>query len=168
MLKRTFFYLFVSCLFVGAFAQEFQVPENVVLIKKEDYAPYEDDFVQGVDWLLATPANEQHEKRGSVSAFLLQWLSGSPNVEVSVDMKVLTFMESSPDLLMVYLGSWGKYALETKDYNNQLKGTQAGLEGLITYYQKNRDVLDKDKNIEKYIKLQSKGKLESHLKEILP
>ena len=166
-MKRTFFLLLFSLFITGLFAQEFEVPENVVLKNKEDYAQYEDEFIHGFNWLIATPADQEIVKQKQVNAFLLMWLTGSPNVSVEIREDVLTFMESSPDLLMVFLGGWGKYALESKDYDNMVAGNLAGLNAVMDYYEKNLDVIGKDKNIEKYLKLKAKGKLEDHVKELL-
>ncbi len=148
------------------FGQEFQVPQNYTLVKVEDYAPYEQDVLNGIKWLSGTPVNKETDKRKEVNAFLMKWMMGSPNVKLEVRQDVVTFI-SSPDLLMGFLCGWTKYSLETKNYTDKLKGNLAGIENAIDIYQKNKSILPKDKNIEKYIKLQSKGKLEEEIAKIL-
>lgn len=145
------------------FAQTFEVPKNYVLEAKEDYAQYEDDVINGVNWLLNTPLTEETTKRQEVSAFLMKWMMGSPNVSIGVSEDIVTFI-GSPDCLMAFLGGWAKYSLETKDYKNNLKGNLAGIENVILFYQKNKAILGKNKAIEKYIKLKEKNKLEDFIK----
>lgn len=147
------------------FGQGFQAPQNYSLEKAEDYAPYEQDVLDGINWLSETPVNKEADKRKEVCAFLMKWMMGSPHVKIEVG-EAVTFL-GSPDLLIGFLCGWTKYALETKNCADKLKGNLAGIEHAINMYQKNKDVLPKDKNIEKYIKLQSKGKLEEEIAKIL-
>lgn len=155
-------------LFLGSwlFGQEFQVPVNYQLVKIEDYAPYEQDVVNCINWLSETPVDQNVEKRKEANAFLMKWIIGSPNVKIEIRQDVVTFM-SSPDLLMAFLGGWTKYSLETKNFSDKLKGNMAGIENAIDVYNKNKKAIGKDKNIEKYVKLQSKGKLEEEIAKIL-
>ncbi len=146
-------------------AQQFEVPENYVLIKVEDYAPYEKDVIACVNWLQETPVNESGSIRVEVNTFLMKWLSGSPNVHVEIKPEVVTFMGTNPDLLMIFIGSWAKYSLETKEYDDKYGGSLAGIEAVIAYYKTNRKILKKDRNVEKYVKMKDKGKLEKYLKK---
>ena len=163
--------LVVSALFafwgILLFAQEFQVPTNYSLVKVEDYAPYEQDIVNCVKWLADIPIDQNTEKRKEANAFLLKWITGSPNVKIELRQDVAPFMISNFEMMMAFLGGWTKYSLETRDFSNPLKGNIAGIENVIYVYKKNKKVIGKDKDIEKYIKLQSKGQLEKEIAKIL-
>ena len=93
----------------------------------------------------------------------MKWMSGSPTVTIEVSQKIVTFLDC-PECLMAFLGGWTKYSLETGDNKNKVKGHLAGIEGVIQFYNLNKATLGKNKAIEKYIKLQEKGKLEEHIK----
>ena len=134
-----------------------QIPENWKLEKAEDYAMYEDDVINCIDWLADTPLNEQAAKRKEINAFLLQWITGSPYVHIEIRTEIVTFMESSPDLLILYLAGWTRYALTTKNHEDKLGGVMAGLEAVIDFYSENP--MEKNKHVEKYIKMKKKGKL---------
>ena len=164
MKKLTFTVLF-AVLTLGLIAQDFVVPQNYKFDKAEDYALYEQDVINCVDWLLKTPLNKESEKRKDASAFLLKWITGSPYVHLEIKQEILTFMSSSPDLLMVFLGGWTKYSLETKDYDDKVAGNLAGINSVIEFYSKNKEYMKKDKNVEKYIKMKEKGKLEDFIKK---
>jgi hypothetical protein len=150
---------------LGLFSQEFNIPKDYQLVNVEDYAPYEQDVVNCIDWLVKTPLNEQSDKRNEANTFLLKWLSGSPNVHIESKQEIVSFMSSSPDLLMIIMGGWAKYSLESKDFDNKVNGSIAGIEAVIEFYKANREFLSKDKNVEKYIKMKNKGKLEEYIEK---
>ena len=139
-----------------------KVPENYNFEKAEDYALHEQDVIHAVNWLTDTPIDRDLEKRNEVNAFLMKWMMGSPTVEIEIREDIVTFV-SSPDLLMAFLGGWTKFSLETRAFDDPVKANMAGIENAITLYQKNRKIIGKNKEIEKYIKLQSNGKLEREI-----
>ena len=61
------------------------------------------------------------------------------------------------------MSGWTKYALTTKNYN-KLDANLAGTESVINFYSKNKTLLGKNKDIEKFIKLKGKGKIKSYIK----
>lgn len=141
------------------FSQDWEVPKNYQLVKVEDYEPYEKDILECINWITGTPMGEQENKSKEANAFLLKWLMGSPYLHIEIKAEIVTFMNTSPDLLMIYLGGWAKHSLETRDFGNKVEGSLAGIHLVIDYYKKNKSVLKKDKNVEKYIKMKEKGKL---------
>lgn len=159
-MRKLLLFLCCSVLTVTLFAQEFEVPKNYSFTKTEDYTKYEGDIVKCIDWMLNTPVNTQNDKRTEANTFVMKWLTGSPTVSVEVKTEIVTFMDQNPELLMIFLGGWTKYALESKDYKNKIKGNLKGIESVIDFYSKNKANLKKDKNIEKYIKMKEKGTLE--------
>jgi hypothetical protein len=156
--------LFALCTITfGIYSQNFEVPKNPKLEKPEDYAAYEQVVVNCVNWLMNTPINEQTEKRRESNAFLLMWLTGSPNVNIEINQQIVTFMASSPELLMIFMGGWAKQALETKEPKNKIAGNLAGLEAVIEFYTKNKAKMGKDKNVEKFIKMKEDRTLREYI-----
>ncbi|HMC01805.1 MAG TPA: hypothetical protein VKN14_12285 [Flavobacteriaceae bacterium] len=144
-------------------AQNFDVPKDYSFEKAEDYSKQRNNIVKAVTWLENTPIGQETEKRKEVSAYLMQWLTGTPDVTISLNTEVITFMDCA-DCLMVFMGSWAKYAITNKDYKNELKASIAGIESVIKLYENNKSVIKKNKAIEKYIRLKDKGKLENDIK----
>ena len=93
----------------------------------------------------------------------MEWITGSPTVSIEIKEEIVSFLGINPDLLMIFMGGWTKYSLETKDFNNKIKGNQMGIEAVIDFYLKNKENLKKDKNVEKYIKLREEGKLNEYI-----
>lgn len=158
----TILLLFITSLLT---AQNFEVPENVVLENASDYADYEDDVIQAVDWLMDTQLAEKTEKRKEVTLFFMLWITGAPDVTIEINTETADFGDCS-ECLMIFMGEWTKYVLKTGD-NDLIKGNLTGLEGVITFYQKNEQTIGKNKYIKKLIKLQKKGKLEEHIESVL-
>jgi hypothetical protein len=162
-MKKLIGILMFTILTSSLIAQEFEVPNNYVFTTKDDFAKYEGDILKGIDWLLKTPINIQPEKRKDVNAFVMAWLTGSPTVSVEIKPEIVSFMKPNADLLMIFMCGWTKYSLETREYNNKIMGNQKGVEAVIEFYLKNKEHLKKDNNVEKYIKLKEKGKLEEYI-----
>jgi hypothetical protein len=140
-------------------AQDIDIPQNPSLRTNEDYVAQEPIVRVAIDWLMKTPPGDQVEKRKDVEAFLLNWMRGTKAISMGIDSKILTFMDSSPDLLMIFMAGWAKYALETKEGDNQVTGNIHGLEAVIDYYTKFKQSAAKDKRVEKYVKMKADGTL---------
>jgi hypothetical protein len=158
MMKYTLLLLVITV--IHCEAQEFEVPVNYAFKKPADFAAYEADIVKCYDWLMKTPSDAELEKRQDAGAFLMGWLSGNPNLAIEINPRIVNFMDPNPDLLLIFAGGWSKYAITSKE-NDKVKGNLAGLEGVMQYYQKNRNRLERDKHVEKYIKMRDAGELES-------
>jgi len=164
-MKKIAFSIILCVISLSLFSQDFNIPKDYKLVKVEDYALYENDIISCVDWLMNTPLDENLNKRKEANAFLIKWLSGSPNVHIEIKQEIVTFMSTSPDLLMIFMGGWAKYSIKTKDYNNNVEGSMAGIESVIAFYTKNKKLLKKDRKIEKYIKRQKKGTLKKYIEK---
>jgi hypothetical protein len=165
-MKRLLIALLLGVFAFGASAQEFQVPKDYVLKKKEDYAKYEQDIVKCVDWLMSTPADKQKNKRKRANAFLMKWANGSPKLSVEIHAEILTFSKDI-DLFMLFIGGWAKYAIENNDYEDSFAGNMAGLNAVMDYYQKNKEITGKNRKVEKFIKMKEKGELEAYVKGVI-
>lgn len=158
IIKTTLLLLFFCCF--KAAAQTYEVPENYVLKAKDDYGKYEQDVIKTADWLLQTPLAEQAGKRRAANKFIMDWVSGSPNVNVTVGKKLMDLTDKNPDFLFIYFGLSAKYSLEHKDAPDANKADLEVLTAMISKY--NTDPAKvKDSDIEKLIKLQQQGKLEN-------
>jgi len=129
-----------------------------------DYELYEDDVIKAVNWLIETPLGEESEARKEINAFLIQWITGTPKVTIEISQDIVTYLDCG-ECLTIFMGGWAKYALESKDYDNKIKGNLAGTESVIAFYTKNKKALGKNKEIEKFVKLQKSNKLEAYIKD---
>jgi hypothetical protein len=141
--------------FAFAQAQEFEVPENVWLEAASDYPKYEEAVLAGIQWLEDTPVLEQVEKRQKTSAFLMSYMSGTPNFSINIFPFQMKIVESSPHLLMAFLGGWTRFALENPaEKDNALLTNKAAFQSLMNVYEINKNKgIKKEKKIEKLLKL---------------
>jgi hypothetical protein len=150
----------------GIYAQVFEVPKNVKMKKAKDYEKYEADIIKAVNWLESTPLDKYKNKRKDVNKFLIQWLSGAPNVTIELSTFQLDYTDKNPELLIIFMGAWAKDALENPDSEDKaLAGNLAGFKSILKFYKANIDKgLKKNKKIEKLLKL-SDSELEAWVKE---
>ncbi|KAB1064884.1 hypothetical protein [Salibacter halophilus] len=158
-MKSLLLTLLTTCFISISFAQSFEVPENYKLEKGEDYERYEDEIIDCIDWLMSTPPNEETEKRDRASKFYLEWIAGTPDVTIELNLDVAPFAEKSPELLVIYMGGWTKKALNSDEPVSIVDGSEAGLLAVIEYYQKNENIIDKNRKVKKLIRLKKKDKL---------
>ncbi|MFV0537212.1 MAG: hypothetical protein ACK5M3_07550 [Dysgonomonas sp.] len=147
------------------YGQEYMVPKNVKFENKEDYATYEPQVKEIIDWLLATSLGKEPNKRTEANAFLMMWLTGTPNVTINVNTDLLPFVNKSPELLMPFIAGCVRYSLENDYSKDDIQINKAGIETIVAFYRNNRGYLKKDDSIEKYEKLIEKGKLEEDIKK---
>ena len=138
--------------------------EEFRLETAEDYAKYEQLVINGHNWLLNTPVEQEVAKRKEINGFLVQWISGSPSVSVEITESIVTYL-GCPDCLMMFMSGWTAKALESGDFDNKFEGNLAGTESVIAFYKSNKKVLGKNKAIEKLAKLKEKGKLKDFIRE---
>ena len=161
MKRKTFELLFIF-IPLCCFTQSFEVPKDYDFQTKADYAKYEDSVIECVNWLLATPINQESSKRKEAHSFLMKWLTGAPNVTITIKQDLVTFLDS-PDLMMIFMGGWAKCVLEGQAVINDIKGNIAGINAVIELHQRNKKAIGKNKGVEKYIKLKEKGQLEQYI-----
>lgn len=154
--------LTLTLLSFGAFSQTFEIPKDYKLENAKDFDAYENDIVKCVNWLMNTPINDQVDKRKDANAFLLKWISGSPKVHIELKQEIVTFTDS-PDLLMIFMGTWTTYCIKSRDFNNRINGTMTGIESVIDFYTRNKGQISKNRGVEKYIKIKEKGTLKEYI-----
>ncbi len=62
------------------------------------------------------------------------------------------------------MAGWTKYSLESGDAD-KAAGNLAGVHMALDYYTANKATINKDKNVEKFLKMRSKNTLEKYIKE---
>jgi hypothetical protein len=157
--------LCLICASPSVFAQEFTVPSLDGMKTEADYAKYEQDVIACANWLENTPLNKDREKRVSANAFIMKWISGTPNVSVGLDANVISTLADKNELLLVlFISGWARYSLQNNYSKDNQKGYFEGLKSLINVYKKGIDIR-KDKDVEKFVELEEKGELEKWVSE---
>ncbi len=154
-----FLFSFFICS-VSVYAQTFDVPKDFDAKNVKDFRKYNKDVVNCVNWLENTPVDQDKLKRKDAATFLIEWISGSPDVSITISDKTVTFVES-PDLLLCYMGGWTKYVIESGNYADSVKGNLAGIKSVIKVYKANKS-MKRDKEVDKLVALDARGELEKY------
>ncbi|WP_343748458.1 hypothetical protein [Fluviicola sp.] len=161
LIKMTLISLFAS-LAISASAQQAKLlskPSET----KEDYKANEPNVIATVDWIENTPINENEELHKLQYGLLIQWISGSPTVTLSLQGYVGEYSKKNSELLIVFMGGWTRYALQNEYTTDALQCNLAGVQSMIKVYKTGK--LKKDKKMDELVKLEADGKLEAWLKD---
>jgi len=146
--------------------QDYSVPVNYELKAREDYSRYEKNIIDAANWLMAIPLNEQKDKRKEVSSFVVQWVNGSPTVNVEINPIILDFEKKNQGMLVLYMAASAKYVLQNNYSNDMRAKHRAALRDLIKVYKDGKGI-QRDKKMEKLIKKDEKGQIDEWLEENL-
>lgn len=135
--------------------------KTLKLEKPEDYKATEPQVLAAFDWLLATPLNSEPQKRKELSAFLIQWITGSPTVSIEVKEQVVPYVDQ-PESFMIYLGGYTKYVLQFKD--DKAEANHYATLRVLEFYEANRSAIGKHKELEKLLKMKNDNKLKGYIK----
>jgi hypothetical protein len=161
-MKKFYFLTIISFLVfcTNTIAQTYEVPQNYILKAKEDYANYEADVINTIDWLQQTSWDDNPDKRKDANTFFVAWITGSPTVSIAVGKPLVDLCGKNKELLITFMGGFTKYSLQHKDAANKNEANIAGLRALINKYAAEKNHV-KDKAVEKLIQLDKDGKLEA-------
>lgn len=140
-------------------AQSSPVPTGYVLKEKADYARYSMEVISTTDWLQQTPWQEQPELHQQAQNFLIDWLSGSPDVLVIISPTVKKLYQKNKELLITYLSAYAKYALQHKSNFSKYDADAAAVQAIIAKYQNQPDHI-KDHYLDKLVTIQEQGQLD--------
>ena len=142
-----------------------QAPEKLPGTK-EEFVSSEKDFISAVKWLETTAIGKDMDARVKTNAWVLAWLTNSPTVTIEVRSSILKIFDKNPQLMLVFMGGYGRYCLENNYSKDDFKCNLAGIKAAISCYNLGGDV-KKDKNLTKVIEKDGEGKLEEWLQDAM-
>jgi hypothetical protein len=161
---KTSMLLFILLGFINLKAQTFEVPKKYEFKSADDYSRYEKDIIEAAKWLKATPFDQEVDKRKEVSAFVVQWINGSPTVNVEITPSIIDFENRNTGMLLLYMASSAKYVLENNYSKNMRAKHKAALEDMIWAY-KSGFGIKKDRNMERLISFYDENRLEEWIEK---
>lgn len=121
--------------------------------------PYNHNITECIHWLENVSPNIFKEEQAKAKQFLTEWATLSNDVQIVMDEKIVTFINSSPDMLIYYIGGWTKKSLITNGKLFKSDYAYAGLQSVINYYKRYNKLVNYDANIEKLTQLENAGGL---------
>ncbi len=129
----------------------------------EGFKNYHITVIECANWLENTPLDEEAEKREKAVKFLNDWLDGSPQVNITLNDKIMIFSEKNPILTEAFKGGWARLVIKDPERTNDPLGCNlAGIISAMNVYQlRGRK---KDKEMENLLKLMKKNELSGWVK----
>jgi hypothetical protein len=157
--------LFIFILIATAnrlFAQDLPPLDQYKFDKDADYKRADSVILQTANFLLSTPIDQNIPNRQKAGHFVMQWMEGTPEYTFSLDQNAIKYLSDNVDLMLLYMTSMAKYALEAQSNDPKIT-TLNGVKILLTYVQQPANNVKKDKNLKRLVEANDKGDLEEVL-----
>ncbi|MEC4047940.1 hypothetical protein OX284_000740 [Flavobacterium sp. SUN046] len=142
----------------------FEAPENPVLKTKQDFLKFEPQIIQAAKWLEETDLDKEPEKRKKVSAFVVQYVSDCPTMNLVINEPLVKIYDKNSPLLTVFIANYAKNFIENKTTATKLTATKAGILSMMTVYNKKINIV-KSKEMDKLINLAEMDLLDDYIKD---
>ncbi|PJJ59027.1 hypothetical protein [Hymenobacter chitinivorans] len=146
----------------AAVAQTYSVPTDYSFQAPADYARYDNQVIETVKWLEATPLGKEAAQRQAANRFLIQWMTGTPAVSVQLQDYVGKLVGKEPDMLMMFMAGWSRYQLQHPEEKDAVVLNTEGLKTVLKAYQTGG--YKRNKQLESLVALNEKGTLAEWVK----
>lgn len=143
------------------------LPEESSKSLSAAYRELESAVLKDISWLDNTPLDKNTDTRNEKSRFVLMWMSGSPDVSIRLDDRLVTFQGAEPAVLMAYMMGWTRYSLENNYSNDPIDATVSGITNAVNFYDKNKKLLRKNKELDKYKEMMNNRTLIRYVADIV-
>jgi hypothetical protein len=158
--------LLAPLVFRGQSAKCPKLPDTYKWESGKEYKRDEDLVLRTLQWLTVTPLNSEIQLRGKANLFVMEWICGSPRIEISIDSDHLPFYIDYPDLLFPYIHGVARCKLAKKTECNELQAMISGFECVAYMIQTDED-LKKVKKLQPIVKAYKKNKLEPYVESLM-
>jgi len=168
MRRSSFIFIILLFPFVHGYAQNVgcpPLPEKYEWKTAREYKRDEDLVLRTLQWLNATPMNEQLVTRSNANLFVMKWICGSPSLKLVIETGSLPFYEEFPDLLFPYIHGVAQCRLTKNNSCDELKATVNGFT-TVAFMILNDDRLKKNKSLQTLVKASKKGKMELYVQSL--
>ncbi len=142
---------------------------------ESDFRKDEPKVIENIVWLEANPIASATNNTKDITAYVVNWLSNCPYVTVLYDEVFLEGLANnkkykfSEKFRVTYLFGKSYYLLLNPGDPNEAKACARGIEGMVKVYRelKKVDPDAKHSMLEKYSRLEKKGKIEAYATNLL-
>jgi len=152
-------FAFVVC---NVFAQSLPQFDQVKLQKTKDYKLAEPTVVQTADFIIATPIDKNTDTKTIAAQFLMKWMDGTPDFTFTLDENSTRYFLQNNELMMVYVASMAKYAIQNHARNTKTITINA-IKSLLAYINDPANNVKKTDELKELSQANDNGKLESFL-----
>jgi hypothetical protein len=146
-------------------AQDFTVLKDIEIKTAEECRTYDPKALECASFILSSPYKKEDQNRLHASAFLIKWMTASPDYTFEIDKSATELTKKNDALIITYMAAMTKYSLENKRKSKDAKAVKLGSIHLFLEYCKNEvNDVKLTKEIKKAIEADSEGKLNDYLK----
>jgi len=150
---------FIVC---NTFAQNLPQFDQIKLQKSKDYKLAEPTVVQTADFIISTPIDKNKDTKTIAAQFLMKWMDGTPDFTFTLDENSTRYFLQNDQLMMVYVASMAKYAIQNKQRNSRLITINA-IKNLLAYINDPANNVKKTDDLKELSQANDSGHLESFL-----
>ncbi|MEZ4799490.1 MAG: hypothetical protein R2809_06895 [Flavobacteriales bacterium] len=145
-------------------AQTPEIPAEYEWTVAEDYRKAESHIEKCLKWLCVTPLGEHVALRSETNAYVLTWLSGTPDYAIDVPSYYVQLIGENKELLYSYIHGAAYYLMNHITAKNpdkiDLEACKVVCELMLS-----SEKFSKDRTFKSMLKAYKKGKLEAFVKE---
>ncbi|OIQ30431.1 MAG: hypothetical protein BM564_03430 [Bacteroidetes bacterium MedPE-SWsnd-G2] len=135
------------------FAQDFSDLANQKLKKVDSYKPAETKVLECVNYLFETPFDKNDLNRAVAQAYIIQWMTGTPDHSFALDSNAMELTKGSTDLFALFMAAMTKVVLEQPNQKLSNEAIYKQAEALlVSYCSDSNNKLKPSKKIKKLIK----------------
>ncbi len=108
---KPFLTLLLALFCYSSFAQSPDY-ESIKLGNKEECTAAEPSAIQACTYIFSTPFEKNDLARLNALAFIIKWMSATPDFSFTIDETAIKSMKGNDDLVGLYLAAMTKYSLE--------------------------------------------------------
>ena len=139
-----------------------EISDEYRLETTADYRALEPQIREAIAWLVTTPLDMEHApERERTARFFLAWLEGNPDAHISWDEKTAELIgpDRSGHLICIFWAGYTEYALTHQAWDDRVKCTTAGLETVVAFHDRNRELMIDSPTLDHYRTLIADKKL---------
>jgi hypothetical protein len=142
-----------------------RLPDKYEWKTSRDYKRDEDLVLRTLQWLNKTPLNDDLVMRSKANLFVMQWICGSPSLNITIKTSDLPFYEEFPDLLFPYIHGVAQCRLSKNKGCDELKAAINGFNAVAFMIQSD-DSLKKKESLQTLMKASKKGKMDLYVQSL--
>lgn len=143
-----------------------ELPKDYVWNSPEDYRKDTELVKKTLRWLSMAPLNVDLAKRSEANAFVLKWLSGSPDLIMAIDTSKLTFIEEHPELLDTFIHGMALAYLSKGNSISNADAHAAGFQAVVQVAEQSK-TLSKSRCLKPLFKAARKNEMKKYAEKIL-
>ncbi len=160
---KPFLTLLLALFCYSSFAQSPDY-ESIKLGNKEECTAAEPSAIQACTYIFSTPFEKNDLARLNALAFIIKWMSATPDFSFTIDETAIKSMKGNDDLVGLYLAAMTKYSLENREAakdKNKVKLNAVTL--VLNYCEDEKNKMKMPKALKKLSEAKAKGELEKAL-----